>query len=797
MTLRWPATPHRPSLGLRLVLGLISGFTALLAYASPAAADIVYHYDALGRLRAVVDPASDTATYEYDSVGNLTAITRHPSSQVAIVEFHPGAGPIGSVVTVFGAGYSATASQNTVTFNGVAATVTAATATQLTATVPTGATTGPIAVTAPAGSATSAQPFTVTGSSGAPTITSFIPTVGVAGTSVSVSGGNFEAAPANNRLAFHLTRAQVSSATPTTLGTSVPPKATSGRLSVATPAGSATSTADFFVPPAPYVAADVVVADRMTLPGTKTVTIGTANRIGLVLFDGVAGRRVSLQASSVTIASSVVRVYTPQGTVLGPELPVGTSGAFWDVQTLPATGTYQILVDPNSTFTGSLTLTLYDVPADVTGSLTPGGAAVTVTTTAPGQNVRLTFEGTAGRQVSVKFTNVSASGSAPNAPYYAFLDRPDGTNLVPITSITVNSGGFMDSTLLPVTGTYVLRIDPQNNITGSLTVTAYDVVDLSGTITVGGPSVTVNATTPGQKARLTFSGSAGQRLGLNVTIGTLPVPGADISILNPDGTTLLAPVNVSPPSSAFLEPPLLPAAGTYTILADPRDAGTGSLTLALSQIPADVTASITPGGAAVTVNITKAGQNARLTFNGTAGQRISVRFTNVTIATSTVSLLKPDGTTLSTYGTLTTSGGFWDTQSLPTAGTYTILINPQGTATGSATVRLFNVPADVTGTLTVNGAALTVQITTPGQNGAVTFAGTAGQLVTVRVGSNTMTSLIVSLLNPAGATLASNGSGAASFTLPQQTLATTGTYTIRIDPLSFTTGSLNVRLTSP
>src|SRR5581483_6408757 len=83
-----------------------------------------------------------------------------------------------TTVTLVGTGYSATASQNTVTFNGTAATVTSATTTQLVVTVPTGATTGPIAVTTPNGSATSSTPFTVTaaGAFGAPTIASFTPT---------------------------------------------------------------------------------------------------------------------------------------------------------------------------------------------------------------------------------------------------------------------------------------------------------------------------------------------------------------------------------------------------------------------------------------------------------------------------------------------------------------------------------------------------------------------------------------------------------------------------------------------
>ena len=56
-------------------------------------------------------------------------------------------------------------------------------------TVPGNATTGPIAVTTPGGTATSATSFTV-----APRITSFTPTNGVIGTSVTINGANFTGA---------------------------------------------------------------------------------------------------------------------------------------------------------------------------------------------------------------------------------------------------------------------------------------------------------------------------------------------------------------------------------------------------------------------------------------------------------------------------------------------------------------------------------------------------------------------------------------------------------------------------
>src|SRR5207249_2359544 len=74
---------------------------------------------------------------------------------------------------------------------------------------------------------------------------------------------------------------------------------------------------------------------------------------------------------------------------------------FLDTLTLPATGTYTIAIDPSSTYTGSTTITLYDVPPDTPGTIVPGGSAVTVSFGTPGQNGRLTFSGTAGQHVSL------------------------------------------------------------------------------------------------------------------------------------------------------------------------------------------------------------------------------------------------------------------------------------------------------------------------------------------------------------------------------------------------------------
>jgi len=168
----------------------------------------------------------------------------------SITSFTPASGVVGTTVIIIGTNFSTTAASNTVTFNGTAATVTAASATQLTVTVPTGATTGKIVVTVNSVTATSSSDFTVTtATSSNPTITSFTPTSGVVGTTVTITGTNFSTTAASNTVTFNGTAATVTAATATQLTVTVPTGATTGKIAVSvnTSSTTATSTSDFTV----------------------------------------------------------------------------------------------------------------------------------------------------------------------------------------------------------------------------------------------------------------------------------------------------------------------------------------------------------------------------------------------------------------------------------------------------------------------------------------------------------------------------------------------------------------------
>ncbi len=103
-------------------------------------------------------------TYGQDLNGTMSGTSPPPPAPPTITSFLPTSGPAGTLVTISGSGFTGATS---VAFNGVAAPFTVVSSSTITATVPAGATSGPVSVAGPNGTAQSSGSFTVTsGSSG-------------------------------------------------------------------------------------------------------------------------------------------------------------------------------------------------------------------------------------------------------------------------------------------------------------------------------------------------------------------------------------------------------------------------------------------------------------------------------------------------------------------------------------------------------------------------------------------------------------------------------------------------------
>lgn len=756
-----------------------------------AAAPFSYFYDHAGRLVGVTDESGTTAAYRYDAVGNITSIARFAPNAPAVIGFSPASGAVGRTVTLAGSGFSPTANQNTVRFNQTVATVLSATSTRLVTSVPAGASTGLISVTGPAGSAASHSPFVVTAVH-APIISGFSPTIGPPGTAITISGQHFDPTVFNNNVTLNGRTAGVSGATAASLVAQVPPQASSGKLALHTPAGMALSTADFFVPPEFYEAADIGFTARLALGQSATVAIAVAGKKGMLLFDGVAGQKVSLAATAVTLGNTAISLIAPDGSTIAASLSSNNGGVLEPVL-LPVAGTYTIFVNPHSSRTGSITLALNAI-VDVKAAISISGPAVTLATTVAGQNGVLSFGGSAGQRVSMSVTAISSTLSCT----LFSIAAPDGINLrAPGSGCTGTY--FFDTALLTQTGNYSVTFNPAAALMGSATFALHEVPpDATAVLVPGLPAVMLTTTVPGQNMRPTLSGAAGQRISVAVTGVSSAINCPSYAILKPDGSELVAPGSRCG-SSFFFDTTTLPVSGTYTIVLNPQTTHSGSASFALHTVSSDAVVTSTLDAPAVTLGVSTPGQNAMLVFDAVAGQRISVKVTAIASSLScpVFSLLKPDGTQLVAPSTRCSAIYFIEPAPMPLTGSYTLVMNPTGSAVGSASASVHEVPPDPVAETTLGAAPVQMTIVAPGQNAEVKVVLAAGQQFTVRLTASTLDCATTTVRKPDGTVQSSKHLCSTITTLGPQVAGVAGMYTIRIDPADHRIGKANIAVTTP
>ena len=156
-----------------------------------------------------------------------------------VASFTPASGPVGATVTVTGTNLTGATA---VTFDGIGASFTVTSETQITATVPAAARSGKIAVTTPGGTALCPTGFEVE-----PLLSTLSPTAGRRGAIVTITGTGFCASRGTSFVRFGSVKCGTYvSWTSTRIRCKVPAKAVFGRLSVMVTTAGGTSNAKTF-----------------------------------------------------------------------------------------------------------------------------------------------------------------------------------------------------------------------------------------------------------------------------------------------------------------------------------------------------------------------------------------------------------------------------------------------------------------------------------------------------------------------------------------------------------------------
>jgi gliding motility-associated-like protein len=210
--------------------------------------------------------------------------------------------------------------------------------------------------------------FTITAS---PTISSFTPPSGIVGTTVTITGTNFDTTPANNVVSFNGTMATVTSSTTTSIIATVPGGAASGPITVTILGSTATSSTNFVV-----------------CPGAPTVTPSSA----------CANISVTLTASGGSAGQYRWYTVATGGTAISGEVNSSYSTP------LTATTTFYVAID-NGTCESARTA--------VTATIFPLPAAPTVTpASACGPSAPVTLIAAGGAIGQYRWYTVAAGGTA-------------------------------------------------------------------------------------------------------------------------------------------------------------------------------------------------------------------------------------------------------------------------------------------------------------------------------------------------------------------------------------------------
>lgn len=382
----------------------------------------------------------------------------------------------------------------------------------------------------------------------------------------------------------------------------------------------------------------------------------------------------------------------------------------------PEAGVYGIVMTPheaNQTMSYSLTVS-NDLRQVLSRETTQ-----TLNIARRGQNGRMTFNAQAGETLALQIAGQSTQPAGRQVVYGVY--KPDGTSLI---SRSTSSFETLNLPSLPVSGEYLVFVDPNygSTVTSKVTLTT----GAGGGTEIDGGQGEFATTVPGQPIYMTFQATAGEQLGLGISDLTVSNGSyVSVAVYRPNGNTATSTTcSVSDQGCALGINAV--ESGTYSVVTTPQSANqTVQYKATLSR---DLRIPVTRD-VPLDLVIARRGQRARLSFNGEAGDTLSLQVAGQSTFPAGRSayyrVLKPDGNSLDSFST--TGHGSLEMR-LPVSGAYQVLVEPRygETLNSRVTLAVGNAQA-------IDGDPTSVETSLGGQSVRATFQATAGQKLGIGV----------------------------------------------------------------
>lgn len=334
-------------------------------------------------LTAVIPPSATTGTITVTNpAGSFTTTETFLVYQIPqILSVTPSQGRVGTVFKILGSGFTGT---NRVLVNLTDALFSLDSDTQITVTVPTEASTGPVTVINPAGVGVSSTSFIVIQP---PAIGSFSPTVGPVDTLVTLVGVNFGT---TNGVRFNGIPANFTVLSGSTVTAVVPPGATTGPITLTNPVSSVTTENNF-----------IIIQPPLLNGFNPTVgTLGTSVVLGGSNFGGTTSVLFNGVPTTFTVQSqNRIQTSVPIGATTGTVTVVNGAGT--------ATSTQNFVVN----YAAPLVNSVAPLRANLGNTVTLTGNNFLGTTKVTFNGLAATFTVNSASQLSATVPPTATSGS--------------------------------------------------------------------------------------------------------------------------------------------------------------------------------------------------------------------------------------------------------------------------------------------------------------------------------------------------------------------------------------------------